>query len=401
MLQTRREFLRRGAVLAAAAGTVPTFLARTAEALAAPSAKETDRILVLLQLAGGNDGLNTLIPFADDAYYRARPQLAVPAKDVVRLDDRLGLHPELAPVKALYDEGLCAIFQGVGYPNPDRSHFRSMEIWETASGSDKSETTGWIGRFFDANCPGCDRPTAGVAVGSVLPQSLKNRRGVGVAVEDPEQFRTLVGNGAGQGAGQPAPAGDSPLDFLQRTAMNARLSADAIAAAVAKYRSDVEYPQGQFSQSLRLVAQMIAGGLPSRVYFASLGGFDTHAGQSPAHPNLLRQFGQGVSAFLKDLRQQGNADRVLVVQFSEFGRRVAENASGGTDHGTAAPMFAFGKPVKAGLHGAYPNLADLDQGDLKHTIDFRRVYAAVLRDWLATKPEPILGGEFPPVPLLG
>lgn len=394
MLRTRRDFLRDGVALAAAAATVPSFLARTAEAMAEAAPKDGERVLVLLQLAGGNDGLNTLVPFADDAYYRARPQLGVPAKDVLKVDDRVGFHPELAPVKALYDSGLCTVVQGAGYPNPDRSHFRSMEIWETASGSEKTESRGWVGRLFDANCPGCDRPTAGVAVGSVLPQTLRNDRGVGIAVQDPAQFQLL----AGRGAAAPAPAagGNAALDFLQRTALNARLSADAIAGAVAKYHGTVAYPEGPFAQSLKLVAQMIAGGLPTRVYFASLAGFDTHAGQVPTHPNLLRQFAQGIDAFLKDLKEQGNAERVLVVQFSEFGRRVAENASRGTDHGTGAPLFLFGPAVQPGLKGAYPSLTDLDQGDLKHTVDFRRVYAAVLRDWLSVNPAPVLG-DFEPL----
>jgi uncharacterized protein (DUF1501 family) len=394
MLHTRRDFLRHGLTLAAAAGTVPAFLARTAEALAEPATKDAERILVLLQLAGGNDGLNTLVPYADDGYHRVRPKLGVPAKAVLPLNGYAGLHPELAAVKGLYDAGLCAVYQGVGYPNPDRSHFRSMEIWETGTPATK-EATGWVGRFFDANCPGCDQPTAGIAIGSGLPLSLRNHRGVGLAVDDPEQFRALA-----SGTGDASPSGNGALDFLQRTSMNLRVSAEAIAGAAAKYKSTVQYPPGNFARSLRLIAQMIAGGLPSRVYFASLTGFDTHANQFPTQPALLRQFAVAVAAFLKDLKEQRNDERVLLLQFSEFGRRVAENASGGTDHGTAAPLFLFGAPVRPGLHGTYPSMTNLDQGDLKYTLDFRTIYAAVLRDWLKTDPKPILGGDFPPVQLL-
>ncbi len=397
-LRTRRDFLRDGASLAAAAATVPSFLASTAAAVPSDG---SGTILVLIQLAGGNDGLNTLVPFTNDDYYRARPRLNVPAADVLRLTDALGLCPELAPVKALYDAGQCAIVQGVGYPNPDRSHFRSMEIWETGSGSEKHESIGWVGRLFDARCPGCDRATAGVSVGSTLPQTFRNRAQLGVAVEDPEAFRTLTAASGKPGKPTDGPPTGGAADFLRRTAMNAQVSADAIVRAVARYKGATTYPSGAFGQSLRLISQMIAGELPARVYFASLGGFDTHANQVPAHPNLMRQFAEATAALVADLKEQGNLDRVVIMQFSEFGRRVAENASGGTDHGTAAPMFLFGGNVVRGLHGTTPSLTDLDQGDLKHSIDFRRVYASVVKGWLRADPAAIVGPGFDPLPLFG
>jgi uncharacterized protein (DUF1501 family) len=426
-LQTRREFLKKGLTVAAAGLTVPSFVTRTAWALNDPRDLKPvrsvpgvpdDRILVVLQLAGGNDGLNTIVPYANDDYYRVRPTLGIPREQVLRLDDQIGMHPQLAGLKSLYDDGKLAIVQGVGYPNPNRSHFRSMEIWETASGSDQVEKYGWIGRYFDNTCPGEPKPTLAVTIGNEAPRTIRNLHAIGVSLEDPERFRWMPGSPmaetaqveqrvfqelnqpAGAGAGRGSnPGADRPLaslDFLQRTAMNARVSSDQIREVARKYRGTVQYPPaGQLSQSLRLIAAMIAGNLGTRVYFASLGGFDTHAGQRGTHTQLLTQLGAAVRAFYQDLQTQGNADRVLVMSFSEFGRRVAENASGGTDHGTAAPMFLFGNPVKPGLYGSHPSLTDLDNNDLKFTTDFRSVYATVLEKWLGADSRAVLNGSFP------
>jgi uncharacterized protein (DUF1501 family) len=429
-LQTRREFLKKGLTVAAAGLTVPSFVTRTAWALNDPLDVKSvtsvpgvpdDRILVVLQLAGGNDGLNTLIPYTDDAYYRVRPQLGVPADQVLKINDAIGFHPQLGSLKTLYDEGRMAIVQGVGYPNPNRSHFRSMEIWETASGSERVEQYGWIGRYFDCACTGEPQPMLGVAIRGETPLSFRNARSVGVALEDPERFRWMPSSAAEGGAaaeeeafqdlnqatnggkrsraallGRPQGASGTPLDFLQRTALNAHVSGDRIRDAARRYHSTTAYPPaGPFSRSLQLIAAMIAGNLGSRVYFASLGGFDTHAGQRGTHAQLLGQLGASVRAFYQDLRQQGNAGRVLVMTFSEFGRRVAQNGSGGTDHGTAAPMFLFGDSVKPGLYGQHPSLTDLDRGDLKFGIDFRSVYTTVLAKWLGADPRLVLNGSFP------
>jgi uncharacterized protein (DUF1501 family) len=438
-LQTRREFLKKGLTVAAAGLTVPSFVTRTAWALNDPrDIKQVrsvpgvpdDRILVVLQLAGGNDGLNTIVPYANDDYYRVRPTLGIPREQVLRLNDQIGMHPQLAGLKSLYDDGKMAIVQGVGYPNPNRSHFRSMEIWETASGSDQVEKYGWIGRYFDNACsgepsgrsapglPSLPKPTLAVTIGNEAPRTIRNTHAIGVSLEDPERFRWMPGSPMAETAqveqrvfqelNQPSgrsapgllprPAGASAgsLDFLQRTAMNARVSSDQIREVARKYRGTVVYPPaGQLSQALRLIASMIAGNLGTRVYFASLGGFDTHSGQRGTHTQLLTQLGATVRAFYQDLQTQGNADRVLVMSFSEFGRRVAENASGGTDHGTAAPMFLFGTPVKPGLYGQHPSLTDLDNGDLKFTTDFRSVYATVLEKWLGADPRAVLNGSFP------
>jgi uncharacterized protein (DUF1501 family) len=419
-LHTRREFLRKGLTVAAVGVTVPSFLTRTAYALNNPAdlplvrsrpGVPDDRILVVLQLAGGNDGLNTLVPFGNDDYYRARPTLAVPKNSVLRINDEIGMHPGLADLKALYDGGHLAILQGVGYPNPNRSHFRSMEIWETAAASDKTLKYGWIGRYFDNACAGEPKPTLGVAIGSSAPLTFRNTHQIGVTLQNPEQYRwfdqaTMEAPAAGKqtfrnlnatGASPAAPASRSgaALDFLQRTAMNAQVSSDQIREAASRYHSTVSYPNnGPLAASLKLIASLIAGGIGSRVYYASIGGFDTHSNQRGQHQQLLGQLASSVSAFQQDLKAQGNASRVLLMTFSEFGRRVAENASGGTDHGTAAPMFLFGEPVRAGLYGRQPSLTDLDNGDLKFDTDFRSVYATVLEKWLGADSVRVLCARF-------
>jgi len=409
---TRREFIKKGMTMVAVGWTAPSFITRTALAMNNPwdVAQVTsrpgvpdDRILVVVQMGGGNDGLNTVVPFSSDAYYRARPTLAVPQKDIVRLNDEVGLHPALAPLKGLYDDGAMAVVQGVGYPNPSRSHFKSMEIWHTADPDGRIVRYGWIGRYFDSKCLGCERPTVGVNVGPAMPLAMQAEGGMGVSLENPETFQWLPGfDGIGAQEMQelfrllnaPAPNEPGTIDFLRHTAMNAYISSEQVRGAVRAYKGGIEYPNTQFASSLRLIAQMIAGRLTTKVYYAHMTGFDTHAAQRGVHENLLEQLAGGVAAFYRDLEAQGNAGRVLVLAFSEFGRRVAENGSGGTDHGTAAPMFVFGKGLKGGLHGQQPSLTDLADGDLKHSLDFRSVYATVLDRWLGADPQKILGHSF-------
>jgi len=424
-LQTRREFLRRTITLASVAWTVPTFLHRTVWAMDNPlnearGLSDSDgRILVVIQLSGGNDGLNTVVPYTNHSYYKARPDIGIHKDKILKLNDELGLNPELSKFKALYDTGQMALVQGVGYPNPNRSHFRSMEIWHTACDSNKIEKYGWIGRYFDNACKGCD-PTVGVNIGKLAPQSFVSKSPIGVSIEDPEMYR-WINTGAGSEAatksaeaffkkivekssGKPAGAsemmGDSStsaesLDYLQRTAMNAQLSSDKIRDVVKKYRSNVTYPSSAIGYSLKLVAQMIAGNLPTRVYYVSQGGYDTHSDQVNDQTKLLSELAEAVSAFYQDMHQQRNDKRVLSFTFSEFGRRVAQNGSGGTDHGTAGPVFVFGGAVKPGIYGSHPDLTDLDRGDLKYKTDFRSVYSTVMENWLGTKAESVLGRSFP------
>ncbi|MCK6486152.1 MAG: DUF1501 domain-containing protein [Phycisphaerae bacterium] len=427
---TRRTFLNRGLTLLGGAATVPAFLERTACALAGPAdvpksggkpGVKAERVLVVVQLAGGNDGLNTVIPVRNDDYYRARPQLGIPRDAALRLTDELGLHPEATGLKELYDEGLLSIVQSVGYPNPDRSHFKSTDIWMTADPEERMHS-GWLGRYFDCTCKGNDPVDSrrGIALTSESPLALHSGRFRPVSFAAPDQLTWRPGpshDGAEQAfakLNRPDRRADdghlpdgtlkpvSMLDYLQRTAMDARLSAEQIQKAAGEgegrqRRRPLDFlrpGRTDLSQQLRMVARMIAAGLPTRVYYASMGGFDTHANQRGTHQNLMRQLGAALSTFFADLRQNGHLDRVLLMTFSEFGRRVAENASGGTDHGAAAPMFLAGAPVAAGLHGEPPGLADLDRGDLKWKIDFRQVYASVLSDWLKTDSRAVLGGEF-------
>jgi uncharacterized protein (DUF1501 family) len=434
-LKTRREFLRSTMLGGALSWTVPTFLANTFSTLHAAAADSAQQavtgkdasILVVLQMAGGNDGLNTVVPFANDHYHKARPRLGVAAKDALKLNDQVALNPSLAGFKSLYDAGQLGIVQGVGYPNPNRSHFRGTEIWQTASDSERFEATGWLGRYFDNTCAGCD-PTVAVTIGGQMPQAFASKQPKGICFNNPQNYRFLKGEKPGPGerdtveesyrklndademhmensggsiaaiSGAARSTG-SPLDFIERTALDAQVSSDQVRAIAARGQNQATYPPSQLANSLKLVAKLIGGGMATRVYYVSQGGYDTHTNQTGAHERLLKDLGDSVKAFVDDLKAQGNMQRVLVMTFSEFGRRVAENASAGTDHGAAAPMFLIGDKVKAGLAGKYPSLApaDLNQGDLKYTVDFRCVYSGVLERWLNTKSDPVLGRKFEPL----
>jgi uncharacterized protein (DUF1501 family) len=414
-MMTRREFLTKGLTIVSAGATAPMFLTRTALALNNPwdqsltaSASGRDApILVVVQMGGGNDGLNTVVPFARDEYYRARPRLAVPQQNVIRVTDELGFHPGLKPLKALYDQGRLAVVQGAGYPNPNRSHFRSMEIWHTADPNGNGPRTGWLGRLFDSECPECG-PTTGIAMlGAEMPLAMQGASGRTIVLDNPQAFafHPLAGAGAQEVEAfrqlmQPVPGEEPTVDFLTHTAMDAILASADIRKLVGSLSDSGAYPRDPFGLKLRLVSELISGGAPTRVYYVGLGGFDTHAAQAGRHDRLLEQLGAGLDAFIKDLSQKGLLDRVLVMTLSEFGRRVSENASGGTDHGAAAPMFLIGSTVAPGIHAAHPSLTDLDQGDLKFQVDFRSVYATVLESWMGINSQPILGSRFPTVQIL-
>ena len=435
-LHTRREFIRRTVLTSALSWTVPTFLSNTFAALQAEAADRATQIttgkdstiLVVLQMAGGNDGINTVVPHGSDDYYKARPRIGIKADQVLKLNDQVGLNPGLTGFKDLYDRGNLSVIQGVGYPNPNRSHFRSTEIWQTASDSEKFEKYGWIGRYFDNACAGSD-PTVGVTVGRQMPQAFTAKNPKGVSVDNPQNYRFINSENGADGemmeqsyrelneqSGEANSGGSiaaisgsaqsqkhgSVMDFLERTALDAQVSSDEIRAISARTDNKAIYPGSQLGNSLKLVAKLIGGGLPTRIFYVSQGGYDTHTNQVGAHQRLLQDLGDSVKAFVDDMKAQGNMQRVLVMTFSEFGRRVSDNANSGTDHGAAAPMFVVGDRVKAGLLGQYPSLApgDLFQGDIKYNVDFRSVYAAVLENWLKTRSEPILGRKFPPLPLV-
>ena len=366
-----------------------------------------DRVLVLVNLQGGNDGLNTVVPYSMPQYYRYRPNLAIAQGDVLRLNDEVGFNPNLKSLKAMFDNHQVAVVQGVGYPKPDHSHFRSTEIWQTADPESYSNT-GWLGRYLDvANLPKGNLFNA-VAVSQVLPEVFASRtvdvpaidgnlRGYGLLSDrrkgGADAFRAMLTDTT-----QPF---SSP--YLARVAeieANAQRGSEELPKLVAGYKTDAQYPATNLGRSLALAAQMIGSQLGTRVIYVTHGSFDTHTGQKATQDRLLGQFSDALSAFYADLAAHGNDGRVLTMTFSEFGRRVAENASGGTDHGEAAPLFLVGGGVKGGVYAKHPSLDDLDNGDVKYTTDFRSVYATVLERWLGAPAQGVIGGTFPSLPVL-
>jgi uncharacterized protein (DUF1501 family) len=438
LFTTRRDFLRTTLLGGALSWTVPNFVAQTFSALQASTdgaltqfaTGKDSPILVLIQLAGGNDGLNTVVPYTNDFYYNARPTIGIPANQVLTLNDTLGLNPSMTGFKSLFDAGQLTVVNGVGYPNPNRSHFRATEIWQTASDEDKYLTDGWLGRYFDNACQGCD-PTVAINIGPRLPQAFSSHHPTGISLENPDSYRFM---GSGQNDDETvaylsmfntesndlSPAanaggsvsmvsgtvtlqnGQSTLDFLERTSMDAQVSSDKIRAIAGKTKNSALYPKNGLANNLQLVARLIGGGLPTRIFYVSQGGYDTHTGQRGAQDNRLKELADSVKAFTDDLTAMGVFDRVMIMTFSEFGRRVAQNGSGGTDHGAAAPMFLIGPKMKAGLLGTEPSLApaDLLDGDIKYNTDFRSVYASILQSWLNTPSVPILGKQFDTLPIL-
>ena len=440
-LHTRRDFLRTTVLGSALSFTVPAFLANTFSALHADAADAATQImtgkdstiLVVLQMAGGNDGINTVVPYSSDFYHRARPKIGLSGDQILKLNGDIGFNAAMTGFKDLYDSGNLAVVQGVGYPNPNRSHFRSTEIWQTASDSDRVEKYGWLGRYFDNACAGAD-PTVGVTIGNQLPEAFFAKSPKGICFNNPQDYRFMTHNHPRPGqsdmteesykklndaaasgatdddnansggsigmlaAGMPMQGGNA-VDFISRTALDAQMSSDEVRNIAARVQNQAVYPGSQLANSLKLVAKLIGGGLPSRIYYVSQGGYDTHTNQVSTQQRLLKDLGDSTKAFVEDMQAQGNLGRVLVMTFSEFGRRVTENANGGTDHGAAAPMFIVGNRVRAGLLGRYPSLApgDLFEGDIKYNVDFRNVYAGVLENWLKTKSVPILGRQFEPL----
>jgi uncharacterized protein (DUF1501 family) len=419
MTTTRRELLRLGlggSALLACGPTVPTFLVRSALALAdAPNrdagGRGRERILVVIQLDGGNDGLNTIVPHGDDIYHKSRPRLAIKAKDVKPIDDHVGLHPSLDGFAKLREEGRLAIVQSVGYPNPNRSHFESMAIWQTARLHPGQQEPGWLTRAIDAGhtAPGGDAPALHIAA-EALPQALRGGRSVIPSVATADPLRRRLGVPEPDGAKEQRAALDqiashsgnreNPLlQFMSRSAVTSYASSARLEAALPDDGTAEDSDAYGLTQRLRLIARMIRAGLSTSIYYTQLGGFDTHADQLNQHSSQLLELSRSVQSFLTELDRSDHGDRVTVLIFSEFGRRLRENASQGTDHGTAAPVFLIGRPVHGGLHGPYPNLTHLKDDDPVHAIDFRRVYATVLERWLKLPAESSLGATFELLPL--
>lgn len=402
----RRDFLKTAlgtATVVSLGGTVPGVLEAAGRRLAGSSG---DNILVMVQLSGGNDGLNTVVPYADDAYARNRFALRLGAGQVLRLDNYLGLHPRLTGLHELWDEQKLAIIQGVGYPNPNRSHFESMDIWHTALTTTPVSGTGWLGRWLDESVPREAQAAWALHVGGgKQPLALAAERVRVPSISSPDLFRLSAADDSAlleciksASAASRESSGDL-LNFLARSTTTAITSSQQVQEALANDRGRANYPGSGLAQQLRTVAQLIEADLGTRIYYLTLDGFDTHADQADAHAGLMNELGSSVRAFLNDIEGRGHGDRVTLAVFSEFGRRVRENASQGTDHGAAAPMFLAGGAVNAGLLGRYPSLTDLDDGDLKYTVDFRRVYAGLLQDWLGCQTDGVLGENYQPLKL--
>ncbi len=401
-MSNRRQFLQQGVGAFAGFLAIDSIFGRAARAASAITAPGPigARTLVVVNLQGGNDGLNTLVPYGDPNYYRVRPTINVPANEVLRLDSEIGLNPNLTGLKALYDAQRLAILQGVHYPNPNLSHFRSTEIWQTAA-PERIIDTGWAGRYLDvAGLPKSDL-FKGLAIGPILPKMLVAND---TDVPTVEGFR--IGGFRGSrseqahadqilnGSGNQYPFESPYLSLVQEIEHDANASSNALPQLVAGYKPAIDYPKTPFATGLNLAAAVIASGVGTKVIYISLGSFDTHVGQRGTQDRLLQQFGDGMKAFYDDLAAHRLDGSVLTMTFSEFGRRVEENANRGTDHGTAAPMFVIGGDVRSGIYGDHPSLTDLDFGNLKWHTDFRSVYATVLERWLGVQSSPVLGASF-------
>ena len=408
--QTRRRFLQSSLGGAAAIGigaTTPHLFAQAAQT----GTSVGDRILVVLQMSGGNDGLNTVIPYANDDYRKARPKLGIPTDDVLKCDDHVGFHPAMHGLRDLLEAGQLAVVQGVGYERPNRSHFEAMDIWHTCRRKEELREDGWLGRLLDSHHKDQGGDVPALHLGSEQQPFALSSKDVRVPTirdltefqlrgQDRQELRMFLNTTLNQRAGDVAES-DPLLDFLQSSTSSALAASQRVTEAAQGYTAAVPYPDSVLGQKMRTIAQLIDAGLTTRVYYVQHDGFDTHAQQAPSHEVLLRQWSDAVAAFIGDLQQHDHAQRVCVASFSEFGRRVAENASAGTDHGAAGPMFVCGGSVQSGMVGEQPSLTDLEDGDLKFQVDFRSVYATILKDWLGVEPEPILGGNYNTIPLFG
>jgi uncharacterized protein (DUF1501 family) len=408
-MQNRRDFLKSSSLLACGL-SVPAFLGRTA--LAAPPAGKPgakDTILVVVQLTGGNDGLNMVIPYADAEYAKLRPTLKVPADQVKKLNDAIGLHPSMAGLAELHQDRALCVVQGVGYPNPSQSHFRSMDIWQAGSTAE-TLTEGWVGKALKNVRTGAFHVASG---NESAPLALSGSPIRVPSITSIEDFQLKMAAASGvdkksqrqviEEAAKVPTSGPGLLDFVQKTALNTYASSQRLQEIGKNYQPKSPYPQSALANRLKLAAQLIDADLGARIYYVSIDGFDTHANQGGVvgpQANLLAEVSGAITAFYKDLAARGHKDRLLVMTFSEFGRRAKENGSKGTDHGSAAPMLLVGGKVKAGPVGNHPSLTKLEFGNLAHAIDFRQVYGSILDRWLGVSSETVLGQKFKPVEIL-
>jgi uncharacterized protein (DUF1501 family) len=390
MLIKRRRFLQTGS-LATASVLIPGFLKAFERPRLVPPG---NKVLVILQLNGGNDGLNTIIPVRNDVYYRERSKLGISREQAIRLNDEAGIHPALSTFRDLYDEGHIGILHSAGYPNPDRSHFRSMDIWQTASSSREYINTGWIGRWLDAQCPGCDRPTQALEIDDTLSLAMKGERIKGISFRDPARlysmsrdkyFHELIANNQDS---KP----DDARNYLYKILAETVAGAEYIYDQSRVHPSSASYPKTELGRNLQTISSLILSDINTKVYYVSIGSFDTHVNQQATQQRLFAEMNDAIQAFVAELKTNGRFEDVLLMSFSEFGRRVSQNASGGTDHGTANNMFLISGGLKQkGMINSMPDLSDLMDGDLKYQVDFRDVYATILNKWLGADDQAILG----------
>jgi uncharacterized protein (DUF1501 family) len=394
MVIKRREFLQVGS-LATASLMVPKFLKAFEGRALVPAG---NKVVVVLQLSGGNDGLNTVIPVRNDIYYRSRPRIGIVRDKALSITDEVGLHPALTSFREAYNDGALGILNNVGYPNPDRSHFRSMDIWHTASQSNEYLNTGWLGRYLDAQCNGCAKPTQALEVDDVLSLALKGELSKGLAFKDPKRLYGTANEKFFKEVSKQHNRihhDEQPVEYLYKTMAETLSSADYIFKQSQLHPTSAEYPKTELGNNLKTIASLIYSEIDTKVYYISLGSFDTHVNQEAQQGRLFKEMNDAVGAFIKDLKKNNRFNDVLLFTFSEFGRRVAQNASGGTDHGTANNMFLLSGGLKQkGILNVLPDLGDLDEGDLKYKIDFKNVYATVLNKWLKADDIKILGKRY-------
>ncbi|MEO8664629.1 MAG: DUF1501 domain-containing protein [Ignavibacteria bacterium] len=398
---SRRKFFKYSA-LASTSLLIPSFLngLQANELINSPRLQKLmagGKKLIIVQLSGGNDGLNTVIPFRNDIYYSLRPRLSISEDKIVKLNDEIGLNPQMGKLKEIFDKGNLSIINNVGYPNPDRSHFRSMDIWQSGSGSDNFLNTGWIGRYLDSECETCKNPYSAIEVDSLLTLAMKGQKKSGIAVEDPKRFymnsseRFLLDIAKNNKHDHE----DTNVSYLYKTLIETTSSADYVYENSRIYKSKLEYPNSQFGKNLKTIAEMIISNIDTTVYYVSMTGFDTHVNQLGRQDKLLKELSEGLYSLTEDLRQNQKLNEVMIMTFSEFGRRVKENGSGGTDHGTANNIFLIGGDLKSpGSYNSMPDLDDLENGDLKYEIDFRNIYATLLNKWLDADDKLVLGDQF-------
>ncbi|QJB34972.1 DUF1501 domain-containing protein [Chitinophaga oryzae] len=389
----RRRFLQVGS-LASATLLMPKFLkAFETGALVPPG----NKVLVIVQLSGGNDGLNTIIPYRNDIYYRSRPALGIRREAALSLNDDLGIHPALQGLKALYDDGAMGILNNVGYPNPDRSHFRSMDIWHSASQSAEIWNDGWVGRYLDAQCNGCDKPTQALEIDDTLSLALKGEHNKGLALTDPGRLSNTSNDRFFKELLQQHVVEDEHhnVEYLYKTMGETISSATYIQQQFKTYQSKESYPATELGRNMRIIANLIMSDINTKVYYVSHGSFDTHVNQQDQQARLFKQLSDALTVFTGDLKKNNRFQDVMVMTFSEFGRRVSQNASGGTDHGTANNMFLIGGDLKRqGVLNEGPDLMNLKDGDLQYKVDFKSVYATLLDKWLGADDKMILKADY-------